>query len=160
MMRRFALIAALTLGLAPALGHATDITPLDHPYDETLDAHAAIAQAFVKARAENKRVLIDLGGNWCLDCKILAAVMAKPEVKPYLDSHYVEVSVDVGRYTRNMDIAKGYGVTVKGVPTVLVLDGDGRLLNATNSQDLTDARSMSVDGIAAYLRLWAVTPGS
>lgn len=144
---------------APDVSNA-QIVVVPHPYDEDADAHAQVAAALAAAKLNGKRVLLDFGGNWCLDCKILAAVMAKPDVRLFLDQHYVEVSIDIGRYTKNMDISKAYGVKTKGVPTVLVLDADGRLLNATNSQDLADARSMSAEGIAAYLKLWAATPGS
>lgn len=155
-----AALAVAALCVMPQIAAATDITPTEHPYDETQDAHATIANALTQAKAEHKRVLLDFGGNWCLDCKILAAVMEKPDVKPVLDKSYIQVSVDIGRYTKNMDILKSYGVTARGAPTVLVLDADGKLLNATDAQELTDARSMTAEGIADYLKRWVVTPGS
>jgi thiol:disulfide interchange protein len=139
---------------APDVSNAS-IVVVPHPYDEDADAHAQVAAALAAAKLDGKRVLIDLGGNWCLDCKVLAGLMAMEPVKHFVAEHYDVVSVDVGRYKKNMDIAADRGVTIKGVPTVLVLNADGSLVNATNSQDLTDARHMNPQGIADYLAQWA-----
>ena len=72
-------IAALP-GLAATAPHVSvtnlsDVSVPDRPFDENADANAAVANAFARAKAEHKRVLIDLGGNWCADCRILAGVM-------------------------------------------------------------------------------------
>ena len=45
---------------------------LSQPYDEGANADAAVTAAFMRAKASHKRVLIDLGGNWCVDCIVLA----------------------------------------------------------------------------------------
>src|SRR3954471_18768090 len=49
--------------------------PLPLPYDEAANALAAVDRARAKARSSRKLLLIDLGGNWCLDCRILAGTM-------------------------------------------------------------------------------------
>ena len=76
--------------------------PLPLPYDEQADATKAVAAAKAKARAEHKLLLIDLGGNWCLDCRILAGTMNLPQVHQFVDKHYVEVTVDIGRFDKNL----------------------------------------------------------
>ena len=54
---------------------------LMQPYDERAKADAAVAAAFERARKSHKRVLIDLGGNWCVDCVVLANFVEQPTVK-------------------------------------------------------------------------------
>ncbi len=131
-------------------------TPLPYPYDEKADANARVNEAFARAKADNKRVLIDFGGNWCPDCRILAAVMELPNIKSFVDKHYEIVTVDVGRYTRNQDIVHRFGIEkLKGVPTVVIAKADGTPLNITNSAELTDARSMTPQGIADWLAKYA-----
>ncbi len=131
-------------------------TPLPTPYDDHADADAALAATIARAKASGKRVLIDLGGNWCTDCRILAAVMELPELNPFIAKHYEVVVVDVGRMTRNLQIPARYGITkLIGVPTVLIVEPNGTLINATNSADLADARSMNPQGIANWLARWA-----
>lgn len=165
----FALAAALLFvttafaasGLpAPRITSVTELaqleTPLPTPYDSRVDADAALAATIARAKASGKRVLIDLGGNWCTDCRILAAVMELPELKTFLAKHYEIVEIDVGRMNKNMQIPARYGVTkLDGVPTVLIVETDGTLINATNSADLADARSMNPQGIADWLARWA-----
>jgi thiol-disulfide isomerase/thioredoxin len=145
---------------APQMKSVTEMaqleTPLPIPYDAHADAEAALAATIAKAKASGKRVLIDLGGNWCTDCRILAAVMELPELKPFVEKHYEVVEIDVGRMNRNMQIPARYGITkLAGVPTVLIVEPDGKLINATNSADLADARSMNPQGIANWLAKWA-----
>ena len=40
-------------------------------FDPTRDAVKDLDAALVKARAENKRVLVEVGGEWCTWCHIL-----------------------------------------------------------------------------------------
>ena len=145
---------------APQVKSVTEMaqleTPLPTPYDTRADADAALAATIARAKASGKRVLIDLGGNWCTDCRILAAVMELPELKAFVAKHYEVVEIDVGRMNKNMQIPARYGITkLDGVPTVLIVETDGTLINATNSADLADARSMNPQGIANWLARWA-----
>jgi thiol:disulfide interchange protein len=130
-------------------------TPLPLPYDPTADAKAQVAAAQAKARAEHKLLLIDLGGNWCPDCRLLAGVMRLPEVASFVSAHYVVLTVDVGRMDRNLDIPARWGVKrVEGVPSVLVVDPRGKLKDAGHVAALADARSMTPQALADWLASW------
>ena len=128
------------------------------PYDENADGDATVAAAKARALKAHKRLLIDLGGNWCLDCRILAGTVALPEVQAFVARHYEVVTVDVGRYTKNAQIPAHYGITdrLKGVPAVLIVDPKtDRLVNKGHEFALTDARHMSPQGLADWLAGWA-----
>jgi len=132
-------------------------TPLPYPYDEHADADATVAKAKALARATHRLLLIELGGDWCPDCRVLAGVVALPEVKAFVDQHYVVVTVDVGRFDRNLKIPAAYGIhgRLQGVPSLLVVDPDSdALLNAGHVFALSDARTMSPQSLADYLALW------
>ena len=156
-----ALFGALPALASPAprlsVTSLSDISVPDRPYDESADADAAVARAFAKARAEHKRLLIDLGGNWCADCRILAGVMALPEMRQLLDTRYVVVLVDVGRFNRNLQIPARFGIVerLQGVPSVLVVDAQGKLIDAGHIEALADARTMTPQAIADWLAQWA-----
>jgi len=168
-MRRLVVAAILFAMSAPAVAAAPPprvratsfeqlAQPLPLPYDETANADAAVARARAKARAQHKRLLIDLGGNWCLDCRILAGTMDLPEVASWVRSHYVVVTVDVGRFDKNLQIPAHYGIRerMKGVPSLLIVDPrSDRLINAGNTAALSDARSMNPQGLADYLARYA-----
>jgi thiol:disulfide interchange protein len=128
------------------------------PYDESANANAAVAAAFARARHSGKRVLIDLGGNWCGDCVVLANVMALPELKPFLAAHFEMVSVDVGRFNKNLQIPARFGIRtrLKGVPAILVVEPNGTtLVDAGHVSALEDARHMTPQGLADWLAQWA-----
>jgi thiol-disulfide isomerase/thioredoxin len=131
--------------------------PLPLPYDEQANAQAAVAAAKARARATHKLLLIDLGGNWCLDCRLLAGTMDLPALRKFLNAHYVVVTVDVGRFDKNLDIPAQYGITdrMEGVPSVLIVDPrTDRLLNPGHTAALADARSMSPQALADWLASW------
>jgi thiol-disulfide isomerase/thioredoxin len=130
-------------------------TPLPLPYDPTADAKADVAKAAAKAKASHRLLLIDLGGNWCPDCRLLAGVMRLPEVARFVDAHYVVVTVDVGRMDRNLDIPARYHVgKLEGVPSLLVVDASGKLKDAGHVAALADARSMTPQALADWLARW------
>jgi thiol-disulfide isomerase/thioredoxin len=129
--------------------------PVAQPYDTAADAHAAVAAAFTAARASGRDVLLDFGGNWCGDCRMLAGVLDMPQVQAWAANHFEVVYIDVGRFTKNTDIARQYGVKLTAAPTVLVLTPDGRRLNPNQEFALADARRMSAQAVVDLLASWA-----
>jgi thiol-disulfide isomerase/thioredoxin len=132
-------------------------TPLPYPYDEQANADAAVAKARAEARRHGKLLLIDLGGNWCGDCRVLDGTLQLPSVKAFMDKHYTVVMVDVGRFERNLQIPAHYGFNtrLKGVPTLLVVDPrTDRLLNRDDVFALSSAGDMSPQALADWLARW------
>jgi thiol-disulfide isomerase/thioredoxin len=150
---RFAVLtmAALLLGAAAPVLPPGQATPAAHPYDEAADAHAAVAAAFAQARQTGRKVLLDFGGNWCPDCRMLSGVLDQPQVRPWLAENFVVVAIDVGRYTKNTDIAARWGVKLHAAPSVLVVTPDGRLINGDDVTGLADARSFSSQAVVDLL---------
>jgi thiol-disulfide isomerase/thioredoxin len=134
-----------------------ELTPPTAPYNETADANAAVQAAFDRAKKSHKRVLIDLGGNWCGDCRILAGVMELPDVRRFIARHYEVVSVDVGRFDKNLQIPARFGFTKRllGVPTVLIVSPQGKVINGSDVFALSDARHMAPQAVVDWLAKYA-----
>jgi thioredoxin 1 len=126
-----------------------------HPYDEAADAHAEVEAALAEAQATHKYVLLEFGANWCPDCRALAGITELPEVKPWLDATYASVQIDIGRRTKNVDIALRYGLNLEAIPSVLVLTPDGQPVNQDQVLALGDARSMAPQEVVNLLARWA-----
>jgi len=163
-------VAAMSLGAltgvlgagvpAPRLAVASiDDVPIavSHPYDNLGDADEDLAAAMTRARSDGKRVLIELGADWCVDCIVLANVMRIPTLASFVADHYDVVLVDVGRFNRNTAIAERYGIALRrdGVPAILILDRGGKLLNPGHTAVLVDARRLQPQAIADWLAQWA-----
>ncbi|HEY3799838.1 MAG TPA: thioredoxin family protein [Caulobacteraceae bacterium] len=131
--------------------------PLPYPYDEHANANRAVAAARARARARHKLLLIDLGGNWCGDCRVLAGTLALPEVAAFVRAHYEVVTVNVGRFDTNLQIPAHYGIKsrLEGVPSLLIVDPRrDRLLDAGHVAALADARHMTPQALADWLAKW------
>lgn len=131
--------------------------PLPLPYDGHADAQATVAAARARAKRAHKLLLNDLGGNWCLDCRLLGGTMELPELRRFLAARYEIVTVDVGRFDTNLAIPVHYGLTerLKGVPSVLVVDPrSDRLLNSGHTAALADARNLTPQALADWLASW------
>lgn len=104
-------------------------------YDEKADAAQDVAAALVRAKRENKRVLIQWGANWCGWCKWLAGTMKSDrDVAHTLNYEYEVVHVDVGRFDKHLDLAKKYGAELKAIPFLTVLDADDVALVQQNTE--------------------------
>ena len=167
-MNRIAFLAAALLLAGTASAYAADTAPQVHeplttvpqtPFSETADAHADVALALSRAAATHKYVLLDFGGNWCPDCRVTSGVLMMKEVQPWIARNFIVVPIDVGRMNKNLDIAKTYGQNIHAVPTMLVLDATGKILNAGNPTALSDARSMTPQAIVDTLNGWIQNPG-
>jgi thiol-disulfide isomerase/thioredoxin len=141
-----------------SIASLTDLPVVERaPYDAAADANAAVDAAFARAKKSGKRVLIDLGGNWCGDCIVLANMMQLAELRPFLAAHFEIVAVDVGRFDKNLQIPARFGITqrLEGVPSVIIAEPDGRIVNPGRIAALADARSMTPQAIADWLAQWA-----
>ena len=122
-------------------------------YKANANAAQDIRQALADAGKQHKNVLLDFGGNWCIDCHVLDNAFHQPRIAPLLNSNYVVVHVDVGKYDKNLDLAKKYHVNLeKGVPSLAVLDALGKVLYATG--DFERAHVMSEDDVIQFLDKW------
>jgi hypothetical protein len=141
-------------------------TPLQAPaqpnpqlYRADVDARQEIAEATAAAGKSHKRVLLVFGGNWCSDCHVLDNAFHRPSIAPLLNSSFVVVHVDVGEYTRNLDLAEKYHIDLKkGVPSVAVLDGRGGFLYSTS--EFEKARLLSEEDVVQFLNKWKPPAGS
>ena len=149
MNRLAALLLVTVLPLAAAAA------PL---YPEVARASADIEAAQQQAAREGKRVLVDFGGDWCTDCKILDINFKRPENAALLASRFVVVHVNVGAkgITDNFPVAERYGIPLKkGVPALAVLDAKGQVLYAQKNGEFESMRSMDPKSVNDFLKRWA-----
>ncbi len=102
-------------------------------------------------------MLVEFGGNWCTDCRVLDINLKKPENAALLEKHFVVVHVNVGDkgITDNFDVAERYGIPLKkGVPALAVLESDGRLVYAQKSGEFGSMRSMDPKSVNDFLTRW------
>ncbi len=152
------LFASLVIALAIAVSAgAQSRMVLNTPiYPEGVDAKKEIRAALTKAKAENKRVLLVFGADWCYDCHVLDYRFHSPEIEPYLDKNFVVVHVNIGRGEINVDLSNKYHIPVdKGVPSIAVLSPTGAWLYSTQHGEISPTRRMPATTIVGMLENWA-----
>ncbi len=142
-----AAILVLTAGLA---------RPLDSDlYPDPGQARADIAAALKTAAATHRRVLLDFGGNWCGDCKVLDIYMHDQKNKPLVDANFVVVHINVGHLDANLELAERYQVPLKrGVPALAVLSENGKLLYSQKNGEFEAMRRMESASLTEFLVQW------
>jgi len=119
-----------------------------------IDAAAAdVKAALAEARAQHKRVILDFGGDWCPDCQVLNIYFHQSPNADLLAKYFVRVNINVGRMDANQDIAAKYGVPLKGVPALAVVDADGKVAYAQN-KEFSDMRHLDSAALTEFLEKW------
>jgi thioredoxin-related protein len=131
-MKRFIGIVALLIAVS-TLTRGDDAPKAKKPEeakksvcDEKANAKELIDIALVSAKRENRRVLIQWGGNWCSWCILLHdRFKSDKDLAKTLRYEYDVVYID----SKNADLMKDYKVDGSaGVPYLTILDADGKVL--------------------------------
>ncbi|MET7287010.1 thioredoxin family protein [Streptomyces sp. NPDC005573] len=134
--------------------------PLPDGYDSSRNAKADIKAALTTAAKQHREVLVDFGADWCPDCMVLGRLFRSPQAEPVLRKDYVVVAVDVGRFDRNLDVARPYvNLMTSGIPALVVLKSDGEVRTATSDGSFANARTMSPQRVKEFLTRWAPEDG-
>jgi len=148
--RRFS-TALVVLALAGGAAAAE----LPDRFDPTRDAASDVARAVERAKASGRRVLVDVGGEWCSWCHVMDAFFAADaEARALRDASYVWVKVNWSPQNRNEAVLSRWP-KVNGYPHLFVLAADGTLLHSQDTGDLESGRGYDRAAFIAFLRRWA-----
>lgn len=126
-------------------------------YPKNADATKDIESALKSAATANKRVMLIFGGNWCYDCHVLDQALHDGEAGKIVKESFLLVHVDIGEGDKNLDVVKKYETTIDyGVPTVVILDAESRVIYSSTKGEFEAARRMMKKDLVAFLNQWKV----
>jgi thioredoxin-related protein len=121
-------------------------------FDPRRDAAADVAQALAQAAAQGKRVIVDVGGEWCAWCHILDRFIARnDEVQALIEAHFIWVKVNWSPANRNERLL-GKWPKVSGYPHLFVLDGNGRVVRSQPTAQLESGKDYDQGKMLAFLQ--------
>ena len=127
--------------------------PTDLPYDADADARATVAAGRAEALHNGKFLMVTFGANWCVDCRTLHHSLKSDDVRAFTDDVFHFVTVDVGKFNRNRDVAGELGVDLgRGIPVAIFFDTEGREIGNTNDGQLEPARFYTSKQILMFVR--------
>jgi thiol:disulfide interchange protein len=122
-------------------------------YDGKAVPAEQLQKAYAQAKAENKRVLVQFGGNWCGFCQALDELIEADTTLKALKSRYVAIHIDAANAD---DLNQRWGRPFDhGFPVLLVLDAGGNLLHTQPMTVFIRGGSFDPGGVAGFLRQWA-----
>ncbi|MEI7594848.1 MAG: thioredoxin family protein [Bacteroidota bacterium] len=128
-------------------------------YNPQANAKAELASAVSLAKAQNKHVLIQVGGNWCIWCLRLHEFCAKNQkVDSTLKANYVFTLINFSKDNKNEEILSQFGPVQRfGYPVWLILDENGKLIHIQETGLLEEGKGYSEEKIVGVLNHWSKT---
>jgi thioredoxin-related protein len=127
------------------------------PYLPDTNARAAYTSALKTAQSENKHLLIQIGEPGCPACKRLYLFMAAhPAISDSLEKNFITLHIAISRENIPLFRAWDSPQLKHGVPVILILDAQGKILATTPSSAFTASiGEFSEPKILGFLRLWS-----
>jgi len=132
---------------------------LAKPYNEMEDADAKVKELIVVAKAENKNIMLQVGGNWCIWCLRLNDFIEKTdELKRLVDKNYVFYHLNWSSKNKNEKFFSQYGNPGEklGYPIFMVLDQNGKLIHVQETGALEEGKGYGATKIKTFLTEWTV----
>jgi thioredoxin-related protein len=124
-------------------------------FDPSRDPFKDLKSAMQIASKANKKILLDVGGEWCIWChRIDEFINQNAELKNYLDEHYIVVKVNFSEENKNEKFLAQFP-KVDGYPHFFVLNKKGKLVHSQNTGLLEMEKSYDAEKFMNFLKKWA-----
>lgn len=156
-MRALAIVVAL-LALSPAMASAQS-SPLgnlyvNNSYDPRANPYRDLERALDRAEAENKRVLIVVGGDWCVWCEILDIYLTRnTDVRTAFEASFVMLKVNWSPVNENTAFLSGFPRS-RGYPDFFILDSNGAFLRQQDTGLLEREDNYDRARMLAFAQRW------
>jgi len=123
-----------------------------YQYDPYRNAAQDIQSAISTAQNSDRRILLEVGGDWCIWCQRLEEFLKNnPDMRGYLDEHYVIVKVNVSPENPNQEVLSRYP-PAPGVPHFFVLDKNGTFMYSQPTDELESGETYDQNAFLLFLK--------
>jgi thioredoxin-related protein len=124
-------------------------------YDPKRDATQDIRDAAAEAKRTNRRILLEVGGEWCSWCHHLDDFFAAhPDLTGLRDRSFVTVKINFSEDNPNKEVLARYP-EIAGYPHLFVLDSEGTLVHSQDTSPLEESKSYNLQRFTTFLAYWA-----
>ena len=125
-------------------------------YDPSRNALQDGRDAIALAKATNRRVLIEVGGDWCKWCHVLDRFLnTNTEIKKQLHQTFVLLKVNVSDENRNSEFLKAFPRVI-GYPHIFVTDSNGKILSSNDIGEFYEKGAYSAKRFKTFFKQWTI----
>lgn len=141
--------------IAPLANASSELIPdYSRNYDPTRDPFADGRKAIINAQQTKRRILIELGGNWCAWCKKMDRFIAENrKIKKKLYESFVVLKVNVSDENDNHEFLSSFPKTL-GYPHFFVSGRDGSVLYSKDTAELLENGEYSEKRFLEFIERW------
>lgn len=124
-------------------------------YDPKRDAAKDIEGAIKEAQRTSKRILLEVGGEWCSWCHTLDKFFeTHPDLLTLREQNFVTLKINFSEENENKEVLSRYG-PISGYPHIFILERDGKLLHSQDTGVLESGKSYDLEGLTFFLTNWS-----
>ena len=137
---------------------------MKHVYNEDINPLEQIDQALLKANAEGKYVVCQVGGNWCIWCLRFASFMTNDaDISQLVKDNFEFIHVNYNpRKSGGPEKAQQAAALMKrldncgrfGFPVFVILDEKGQVIHIQDSSFLEENQGYSKDKVLRFFKNW------
>lgn len=123
-------------------------------YDVERDPNADGRDALRLARETSRKVLIEVGGDWCSWCHIIDRfIKDHPNVESRLHETFVVLKVNISDANDNAEFMAAFP-PAKGYPHMYITDSKGTILYSKDTADFRENKKYSAPLFMAFFDRW------
>ena len=124
-------------------------------YDPKANPQSDLSIAIKKAQKSNKKILLEVGGDWCPWCKKLNKLFNEnKEIANLLNKYFIVLKVNYSKENKNQEFLSKYP-KIEGYPHIFILNKNGELLHSQNTGDLESGDHHDPDKVIKFLKEWS-----
>jgi thiol:disulfide interchange protein len=147
------LLMAITMSAKSGKKKAPPPAPKVAPtYDASRDPAKDLQDAIAVATKTNRKILLEVGGDWCVYCNIMDQTFdSHAQLRKLRDTNYVTLKVNYSKENPNATFLSQYP-KIPAYPHFFVLDSKGTFLYSQPTHKFEHGKSYDVGKIESFLK--------
>ncbi len=131
-----------------------ELPPYSLGYDPARDPFSDGEAALRLAKATNRKVLIQVGGDWCSWCRALDRFLSqRPALSARLNERFVVLKVNVDENNDNAEFLSAFPPAM-GYPHLYVTRNDGSIVHSQDPVEFLENGEYSEQHVLDFLDRW------
>jgi thiol:disulfide interchange protein len=123
-------------------------------YDETRNPNADGRAALQLAKETQRKVLIEVGGDWCSWCHVLDRfIKDNPAVEKRLQETFVVLKVNISDANDNAEFMSAFPPAL-GYPHMYITDSSGNILHSQDTSEFWENKQYSEKRFMIFFDRW------